>query len=427
MPNMSISDYIAKNNLKPINQDQGSSLNSNSISEYISSKNISPIGNAIQNQQMNNVNGKIGNLTNIPDYSFGSSLSKNPDLQSVANNPLTKYGGSLGLGLTQGAINTGVSVLNTPSDTINMFGGNSARIPNIDLLKYGPQDPTSRSFGKAGDIAGQVAGGLSGVSGIGKLMNVNAGTPANIRALQGIIGGYATTGVEPDLPYNVPSNRVMGAGLGGLGEIGSQITNKAVVDKVASIYKNNIEKYRKGFSDYFNQTPNEVKQIRDYGVIPQDNLNYSFIKEDLTRPERKVIERYIDNPTFENAHWAQSELGKYVSKLKSSRDRDTGKFLKSRELNAASDAYDSIQSGINNALNEIGGVSGKNYIEPYLKLKSGYESEVVPFHGNLIDEYLNNEVGSRDVANRLINNKPFMEFKMKGDRKIVGPGSQILL
>src|SRR5690606_39261600 len=165
------------------------------------------------------------------------------------------------------------SVLNTPSDTINMFGGNAARIPNINLLQYGPQDPISRSFGTAGDIIGQVAGGLSGVGGVGKLMNVGAHTPANIRAIQGAIGGYATTGVEPDLPYDLPSNRIMGAGLAGVGEIGSQITNKAVVDKVASIYKNNIEKYKKGFSDYFSQTPNEFKQIRDYVFVPQDNLN----------------------------------------------------------------------------------------------------------------------------------------------------------
>src|SRR5690606_20301321 len=148
----------------------------------------------------------------------------------------------------------------------------------------------------------------------------------------------------------------------------------------ATIYTNTTEKYKKGFSDYFSQTPNKFKQIRDYVFVPQDNLKYSLIKEDLIRPDRNEIERYLNNPTQENAHWAQSELGKYISKLQTSRDKDPGKFLKSRELNAADNAYNSIKYGINNALNEIGSVSGENYLEPYLKLKSGFESEVVPFY-----------------------------------------------
>lgn len=336
-----------------------------------------------------------------------------------------RFAAGAAAGGIQGAANSLASTANLVPETINLIAG--TRLPTMQktdvMRQFLPKDSQAANYGfTAGNIGGELAGFGGAYKATGAIPKLNDASSIVQNMLRGSLSGFATG-------EDAPGGRIASGVVGGITAPVSQLSDKSIVNMVSKKYKDKSGLYKDAFTKYFDQSPNESKQLREYGVVPQDGFNYKAIKGDLTGPENKTIQRYLDNPTIENAHFAQSELGKYTSKLTKSFNKDRSSFTKMNQLNASTEAYNGLKDSINNALKEISNISGKDVLNPYLGLKSGYEREVVPYHGNEIDEYLNNTLRSKNPAKKVMDNllkdQTFMKYEIKGDRKIPGPGADM--
>jgi hypothetical protein len=334
-----------------------------------------------------------------------------------------RFAAGAAAGGIQGAANSLASTANLVPQTVNLIAG--TRLPTFQktdvMRQFLPKDSQAANYGfEAGNIGGELAGFGGAYKATGAIPKLNDASSTVQNMLRGSLAGFSTG-------EDAPGGRIASGVVSGVAAPVSQLTNKNIINTVAKNYKDISGQYKNAFTKYFDQAPNEIKPLREYGVVPQETTNYKVIKQDLSGPQKESLQNYFKKPTLENAHFAQSELGKYVETLKKAQRRNQSTFTKGRELNAANEAYIGIKDSINNALDGISSISGKDVLNPYLNLKSGYQSDVIPYHGNQLDEYLNNTIKSKNPSKKVVDNllrdQQFMKYQVQNGRKIPGPGS----
>jgi len=271
-------------------------------------------------------------------------------LKSLGQGYLNYAGGAL-RGMGQAAGDLGASALNAPISGMEyMTGHNIPHVPHPHLVNENPE-----SFGESlGQNLGQLTGTLALPGGAGAKAAQLAGRgyqalrageqlPLIARLLAGGAGGAAEGALGNE------ENRTRGAELGGvLGAAGHAIP--AAINFAKSMSSKNIAKQISDtvsqIGEHFNKRFTEnLKAGEEAGA--NNFLKKEKGKIDLFKKagEHKLaygIEKFNDNPTLTNAHKAQSDLNKIVSK-----------YSKSKEGTLESDVYDEALKLKNRILKKI--------------------------------------------------------------------------
>jgi hypothetical protein len=237
-------------------------------------------------------------------------------LKDPTRSALGDINDALKTGITQGLLHGGTSLLNIPVKIAGKLAGKDWGIPYPDLSEY----VKDGALPKAAYTAGEIGGEIGAFGGASKIANA-AIKPASIigKTIAEAAAGGAISGSE-----NEKLSRGIGAGAGGLGSfihslmprtIGKNILNqKKAVEKVSS------EQYDKVF-DALKKAGIHKDKLR----VPTEVVGKSKLSIDLDRTQNKLIKKALNefkrNPTFKNAHKAQSKLGELERGLTASGDK----------------------------------------------------------------------------------------------------------
>lgn len=181
---------------------------------------------------------------------------------------------------------------------------------------------------------------------------------------------------------------------------GENNVNKILADKAAA-----KAKYKGEYGDIF-KTAEEagIKKVAKPNMKTED-----FFKNSL--PEyNKSLSDFMKNPTLENAHWAQSDLGKYAKTLENEGNKLP--YQKLKALHQANDARAKLKEEIVSALNKSKGLGPK-----YHAISEGYKKDVIPYENEIIDRlnpWHDKRASKKTVSKLLAKNEKFnldTEFK----------------
>jgi hypothetical protein len=254
------------------------------------------------------------------------------------------------------------------------------------------QNPKSAMVGNIlGNIAVSAPLALAGgTPAIGRL-------PGFLKYLQPILGGAATGGLMGGASYINPGqsrikNTLTGAAIGGALGGGAQALMGGKELAGAFLKTHPAEKFAGKFigemkgvqKQYANAYENFLTQAEKSGAdkIGLPKINTKDIFEHAAKSEKGYLKKFITDPTIRNAHKAQSDLGKLVSRLKqrkglSGSETDT--------LQAAIKAQNKIRNSIDKSLTGKGqGLLAKEYKD----LTAGYTKDVIPYRtSNAISKF----------------------------------------
>ena len=304
--------------------------------------------------------------------------------QALQENPVRKFAESTGIpqfaaGGIESLGNLGISVGNVPVNLISKAFGEDYKIPHLDFGQY---------FDEPGWLyqGGKIAGGFLPVAkGIGaarEVLRPKGYMGILSDALKGMGIGYATGETSEG---DRTAGTIFGTLLGSLGGMGSKATGKRM-EKNIKEGKNLLGQEYKGL----------FEEIKDSGIdkLRKPNINIEKIKNNSLPEYYENLEKFIKNknPNFEEAHWAQSDLGKLINKW--SKDFKAGKMTSS-EIQAYKEAIDAQKRIRGSMFTGLTNKGRSDLAKEYGELTSEFE-EFMGTHGSketqkLISQLLGNE------------------------------------
>lgn len=275
-----------------------------------------------------------------------------------------KYALPAAAGVVQGTVNTGASIA-------NLLPG--VNLPHLDLEQYLPE-----GYSKLAAFGGELAAPL-GIAGKG-IKAVQSAKPI----LKGVGGFFEKAAKNAGIGYAIgeqenQEGEKYGRGLsaalsGAIPAIGS-ITNKAVGNKIISKFKSDKAEIGEGYNKLF-------EAAKEGGV---DKVKNIFTHEDvldwmkgIPKDYRKSLERYSNNPTLENAHRAQSDLGAYGSELNKAKEiQGTLPDELNRRLGHIDEAREKLREEIMNSLFSNKKTAGLGW--KYMDLTDQWREKIGPY------------------------------------------------
>lgn len=358
-------------------------------------------------------------------YKLAEKLSRHPNIAKGAE-LLSKPAGlfneavetarlpSVAAGLVTGVEKTGENILNAPGAAINSLGGNVPKFNIPDYLNPSaspnmPQDSLSRLANLGGQLIGE-AGSAGGVYGLGsKALGLGAKTPLYVRALLG--GGTGALTSDSDQL----GGRGLGSVLGGVLPMTHGLS-KSTIGKRASEISENIEnKFHNLYGDLFK----EANKLSSANVrIPHGLQELSHDVNSMMKEARRVnkggrnvesLNRFTKEPTLENAHDAQSNLGKIIRNLKNaSKKEDIG----TEGIKAIRTAED-LQKRIRGGMQQWFAKAGNNHLaSEYGNITKQYAKEAAPFKIPEIRKFQHGKGSASKITQALLNEPQFLESEI---------------
>lgn len=152
---------------------------------------------------------------------------------------------------------------------------------------------------------------------------------------------------------------------------GSANAKKILADKAAV-----QQQYNKAYNSLFDKA-------KAYGLgdeaVKAPKLNVENVIDNSSKIYNKSLKDFIQRPTLEGAHRAQSDLGKFVEKLNRVERSHTLTSTQYKALEEAINAQKKIRGTLFSELNKRG---GKDLALEYQNLTKGYRQDVAPYLGN---------------------------------------------
>lgn len=336
-------------------------------------------------------------------------------LQNLADKfqPINNVGLATSRGLSQGTYDVAKSFLNLAPDVLNSVGalanvqGEIPGMPKMDFREGISSDPLSQLAFVASDLGVQMGAGLKtyeGLSGIPAL--------AGNGITKSIMRGGATGALLND---DGPGGRTIGGVIGAAAAPIFEMGDKRIAEDLANTrkYLTNLatEKYNTWFDKVKDSGINTMRvptSINKEAIQTLPNANkylYSF-------------SNFERNPTFENAHKAQSDLGKMQRAID-----DTSRKQKRGYTSPENDAI----TALNDARSKIHGagmdalVKGgrPDLAEEYRGIKDWYKEELVPYFKKPLDEYMRNKVTASNMVNRMSKDRFFEKTAEKNHPELI--------
>lgn len=336
-------------------------------------------------------------------------------LQNLADKlqPINNLGLATSRGISQGSYDTAKSFLNLAPDVLNSVGalsnakGEVPNLPKMDFREGISSDPLSQLAFVTSDLGVQMGAGLKtyeGLSGIPAL----AGKSMAKSAVRGATAGTL-------LNDDGPGGRTIGGLIGGVASPLIEMGDKRIADSIANTRKNLSDLYQKKYQDWF-------------GKVADSGINTMRVPQTLNKEAISVLpgsQRYLNsvsefesNPTFQNAHKAQSDLGKFKRDIDATKKSENRGYTsaESEAIKAISDARSKIQGAGSKALIDNG---RSDLASEYDDIKNGFRDEVTPYFKKPIDEYMRNQITPSNMVKRLSSNRYFEKTAEKNHPDLI--------
>lgn len=322
----------------------------------------------------------------VPLSEFGSPMHF---AQQLAHQLSERLGpvSAASLGTYQGLGDIGASVGNIPAQGIEQFTGNRPySIPHPDLRSSYPQG--YEGLGMAAEIAPQFA--IPGGASLRALKAVN--NPYGKALLSSAGAGLTSAAMNEG---NRLISGIGGAALGAVPGIISPFRSETIAnkllrdkDKVKALYGNK-------YSNLFNQA--EKKGINEVEI---PDIDLDVIAGSGMPKYRKALHKFVDNPSLENAHWAQSELGGLERNLDKVASNSGLTATQNQAYNEAVKAKEAIKKSM---------FSGDEHLSNlYDVISQGYKDNVVPWNTvKGLEDFRKGELTAADLTKQLLSNKKF--------------------
>lgn len=307
-----------------------------------------------------------------------------------------------GAGIAQGLYDTTKSVADLMPGTSafglagNIAGDKGTTLPKIDLSQYVPQDAITKTAFDAGQIASGIAGDTALYKLAGKIPGLASQRLLPVAA-RGAAAAYA--GGE-----NQPGGRTgaaaLGTTLGPLSELGSSSIAKRIVG-----YSNDLQnELGAAYQSIFKKASD--KGIKNVGVpaINEDIIKSFSGNKDVL----KSVNKFQDAPTLENAHKAQSDLGKMQREAESSKKFKESRTMDSYKNNieAIASMRNNIQQSIHHQLQTNG---AQDLSDAYQQVNQRYATELAPYFKSSIRDYQKGKTTAPKMLQSLRSNGDFMQ------------------
>lgn len=276
-------------------------------------------------------------------------------------------------GIIKGLEQTGANILSTPGALLNQFAGTQfepVQVPeSIDPTKQWQlsQHPFALAAQKIPEVLSPFTYGFGLQHYTGAKLSPTIGLPTRAVTAGGI--GYATSpGMEKEKTLTALSEASLPV-IGGL-------TQAGIGKKVTALSKQRHQIYTQKYNQLLNRVENlpGKKEMRVPSSLQSEEVN--IFMQGLEPKYKQSLRRFIDNPTFRNAHDAQSDINKGIRSIQNK--SSSGKELTQQERYAASKAKDyqkRIQGEMMRFLTEKG---APEIAESYGGLTRGYAKDVAP-------------------------------------------------
>lgn len=185
---------------------------------------------------------------------------------------------------------------------------------------------------------------------------------------------------------------------------GVPITSRGIMSRMSGHKQNSLNEARTEYGNLFN----EANQQGITHVIPPESAarNRRRITANSQGKHHRALNEYLQNPTLENAHWAQSELGSLERHLDSIANKNGLTPTQHRALRSAQQTRNDIRREMfsNNALG-----ANPELAEQYQNLSNQYREHVVPYTRlEQLSETEANRMRPKTAIKELLNDDQFM-------------------
>jgi len=232
--------------------------------------------------------------------------------------------------------------------------------------------------------------------------------------LAGRIFGRGISGAGAGASFGAtesPENRSQGAITGGLlgGSLGaatgiSNVVRSLLPSNIAESIVNTSRATRQHYNNLYNAIFGEANQKGlNHAPLSIPKIDTDLIRNNSSRAEHQSLLDFNENPTLENAHIAQSDMGKLASKYQIAH---AGRPLPSSQLRTmqeAMDAQNNLRGIIRDRLGNHADLS-----ERYEDVTHGYGRHVIPYSTNrALNDYQRNKISANTLVNKLGKNEEF--------------------
>lgn len=193
--------------------------------------------------------------------------------------------------------------------------------------------------------------------------------------------------------------------------LGKSFTAKNIAESIQKGKAEAKDLYRGKYSDLF-------KKAKDSGIaeVSKPKIDINTITKNSMPKYHETLLEFAKNPTLENAHWAQSDLGKFVRHMEKV---GTNNPLTSSQIKAVKEAQNAQQK-IKNAMFAENKLNANSELaKEYGQISGGYATDVVPYSSaRALTKFERGELSSSDLISRLNKDHAFMEAFKKQYPKI---------
>lgn len=295
----------------------------------------------------------------------------------------------------------------------------SEQVGNKRQLDFQEEYRRNPNSAMVGNILGNTAISLPLAAGSGGGAALSK-APGFLKYLQTVLGGAASGAATGAAHYTNPGESRLGNALtggiagGALGTLGAGVSGarnaasavkqaypaKKVTEKILTDRSNIRNTYKNAYESLFNEA--EKGGIHNLKV---PKINENAIKSNTTTREFEALDSFLKRPSLQNAHKAQSDLGKTIRRLQKTHEGVGLNTSQKDALESAIKAQKKIRGSMFDAFSKGG---KKELANEYGKLTRGYAKEVLPYtKSKPINTYLKGELTDKDFLKSLAGNKKF--------------------
>lgn len=173
-------------------------------------------------------------------------------------------------------------------------------------------------------------------------------------------------------------------------------TSKGIAKEVSAGKDIAKGQYNKLYNKLF-----EEAERKGLTALEKPDINAKLIEKNSMPKYHTALKEFMEKPTVENAHRAQSDLGKMGRAMEKSDAINPLTSSQQRTYRAVQDAQSKIKESMFQGHPELS--------EKYSKITQGYKKDVVPYTTNkALTQFGKGELGHAKLVQRLKNNDAFM-------------------
>ena len=179
------------------------------------------------------------------------------------------------------------------------------------------------------------------------------------------------------------------------------VTNKSIANQLSRHKTNAINEANKNYVDLFSDVKN--KGIEDINV---PKIEAADIIENSQPKYHEALKNFLKDPTFENAHWAQSDLGYIIRHLQKVDEKSGLSSTQHKTLKNALAAQNRIKQKMfeDKRIKE-----NPNFEHRYNELSGDYAKNVIPYKQlEELSDYENKKITPNNMIKSLLGNDEFM-------------------